>query len=87
MNIIEEHFAVLCDTNRKDGITGHDSPHDDHVRPCPACTNVRAAMLVAHMQVCRERKYYGPRAERGYCGDDWYCPKAMVILELGKVKL
>ncbi len=42
---IEEAWDVLCDINRRSGIVGHDSSHEDQHRPCPACANVRAAML------------------------------------------
>ena len=42
---LEEAFAVLCDTNRKGGIVGHDSPHENKLRPCPACENIRALAL------------------------------------------
>ncbi len=45
MTTIEETWAMLCDVNRRGGIIGHDSPHDEPVRPCPACENVRAALL------------------------------------------
>ncbi len=42
---IEEAWAALCDIHREGGIVGHDSPHENKHRPCPACEGVRTAML------------------------------------------
>ena len=67
MTTIEETFAVLCDVNRRGGIIGHDSSHDEPVRPCPACENVRAAMLQAHSDACTQCLYRSQGAERAEC--------------------
>ncbi len=42
--------------------------------PNPRHFSGNSLALEAHLETCRLRKYYGPRAERGYCGGDWYCP-------------
>ena len=78
MTTIEETFAVLCDVNRRGGIIGHDSSHDEPVRPCPACENVRAAMLaVLDKAVVGAR--YTPNSKA-----KWIVELRQEIQELGK---
>ncbi len=41
--------------------------------PNPRHFSANIQALEAHLKTCGKRKYYGPIAERGYCGDKWYC--------------
>ncbi len=85
---VQESFAVLCDIHQTGGIMGHDSPHDDHVRPCRACANVRAGFLAVHVAACTDSRRPSDDEDRyattEHCGDGWYCAMAEDIRRLGQ---
>ena len=86
MTKVEEAFAVLCDVNRQGGVQGHDLPHNDSEwRSCPACGNVRAGFLAAHVEACEAYKAKThPDGTDEPCGGRWYCERGEEIRKLGR---
>lgn len=85
---VQEAYAVLCDINRKGGIQGHDNPHDELHRRCPACEHVRDVALAAHVEACHtyvlvDGGWHGKVLRQlASCGDGAYCGIARDIIRL-----